>query len=47
MTGTQPLLIVCASVCVRACNSCDFPETKEVSHLLEHLLMIIDEVAQL
>lgn len=29
------------------CDSCDFPESKEVSHLLEHLLMIIDEVAHL
>lgn len=28
-------------------DSCEFPESKEVPHLLEHLLMIIDEVAQL
>lgn len=26
---------------------CDFHESEEVSHLLEHLLMIIDEVAPL
>lgn len=32
---------------MRMYDSCDFPESKEVSHLLEHLLMIIDEVAQL
>lgn len=36
---------VCLNVHAR--DSCDFPESKEVSHLLEHLLMIIDEVAQL
>lgn len=32
---------------VHTCDSCDFRERKRVSHLLEHLLMIIDEVARL
>lgn len=45
MTGTPPLLI--AHEHVRACISCRVRESKQASHLLEHLLMIIDEVAQL